>query len=146
MVPNLHLFAGKSDINLSKLDSVFDLIIYDDVILGTDGFSTYELHTVAGALGAFCISLLFAYFNGEIPEAYAALMQNRIVGPLGASYGPVSVVGGFSVIFALRPYFLQRLVFTSSPFLYFCQNMFCQFLVIVISVLYMDVDAQISRT
>jgi hypothetical protein len=37
----MHLFTGKSDLLLSKLDSIYDLIIYDDSLIGLDEYSTY---------------------------------------------------------------------------------------------------------
>ena len=72
----MHLFTHKPDIVLSKLDSVFDQMIYDDVLVAVDDYSTYELHSIGGALGAFPIVIIAAFLNGELPEAHAALLGN----------------------------------------------------------------------
>ncbi|CDW87345.1 UNKNOWN [Stylonychia lemnae] len=106
---HMHLFNGKDDIVLSKLDSIFDQAIYDDQMVGTCDYTTYELHSVSGALGAFPLTLLGSFLAGEMPEAYHDLLNGKIVGPMGESYGPVAVVSVFSILFALRPYFLHKI-------------------------------------
>jgi len=143
---NMHLFPGKSDILLSKLDSVFDQAIYDDQLIAVDEYSTYELHAFGAGLGGLPIVLLAALLNGEVPEAYGALLNNEIVGPLGESYGPIAVVSAFSLLFCLRPYFLHKLVFNSSPFTYFSENMICYFFVLLVSVIFVEIEGAISST
>ena len=140
------MFNGYSDILLSKLDSIYDLIIYDDSLLGVSESSTYELHSIAGALGAFPITFLASYFNGEMPSAYYNITNFSLNGPFGASYVPIVVICIFSIIFTLRPYFLHKLVFNSSPFNYFSINMLCYFFVLMVSVIFVEISGNISST
>lgn len=143
---HMHLFRGMDDIILSKLDSVFDQIIYDDELIGIDEYSTYEIHSVGTALGAFPFALMVSFFSGEMPAAYDALINDEIVGPLGESYGPLAVVSAFSILFALRPYFLHKLVFNTSPFYYYMVNMLCYFFVLSVSVIFVEIEGNISST
>ena len=143
---HMHLFTGFDDITLSKLDSVFDQVIYDDVLVGLDDYSTYEMHSIGGALGAFPLTLLVSFFAGEMPSAYNDLLHGEIVGPMGASYGPLAVVSVFSILFALRPYFLHKLIFNTSAFDYFLENLLCYFLVLTVSVIFLQVESNFSST
>ena len=80
----MHFFTGKGDLMLSKIDSVMDNTIYDMDLIGIDLSSTYEMHAIAGALMLFPISCFCSYFNGEVPAAYEALVDQKIDGPFGA--------------------------------------------------------------
>jgi hypothetical protein len=142
----MHLFTGRDDIFLSKLDSIFDLIIYDDCLLGLDQYSTYELHGLAGVLGSFPIIFIVSFCMGELPSAYSNMVNNTINGPFGETYGPITVISVFSILFALRPFFIHKLVFNTSPFYYFSVNMLCYFFVLMVSVLFVEISANISTT
>eukprot|EP00347_Sterkiella_histriomuscorum_P017301 403349913 len=142
---HMHLFEGTDDVLLSKLDSVFDQVIYDDQVVGIDDYSTYELHSVGGALGAFPLTLLGSFLAGEMPQAYYDLLNGKIVGPMGESYGPVAVVSIFSILFALRPYFLHKLVFNTSPQDYFVESLLSCYLFLVISVTFVDTQGEINQ-
>jgi hypothetical protein len=82
--------------------------------------------------------LLVAFFIGEMPDAYHALISSEVVGPLGESYAPLVVVCAFSLFFAVRPYFLHRIVFNTSPFYYFSVNMIFYFFVLSAAVIFVD--------
>ena len=143
---HMHLFTGFNDIFLSKLDSIFDMCIYDDLMVGFDEYSTYEINSVGGALGAFPITLICSFFSGEMPHAYNDLLHGQIIGPMGENYAPLAAVSVFSLLFALRPYFLHKLVFNTSPFHYFLENLLCYFIVLIISIIFIEISGNLSST
>ena len=63
----MHLFAGSDDVALSKMDSVFDSIVYDNETVGIDLKTTIELHLFGGALALAPLTCICALLNGEIP-------------------------------------------------------------------------------
>ena len=95
---------------------------------------------------SFPLTLLGSFFYGEMPQAYNDILHGEIIGPMGESYGPVAVVSAFSLLFALRPYFLHKLVFSTSPFHYFLENLICYFVVLIVSVIFVDISGNISST
>jgi hypothetical protein len=107
-------------------------------MIGLDESSTYEIHCF-GALGAFPLTMIAALFFGEMPDAYIDLMHGKIVGPMGEYYGPLAVVSVFSLLFSMRPYFLHKFVFNTSPFHYFTENLLSYFIVLIISVIFVDI-------
>ena len=143
---HMHLFVGQSDILLSKLDSIYDHVIYDDCLIGVDESSTYELHTIAGALGLFPITFLASFFNSELPQANTDMTNFEINGPFGESLAPLAVIVCFAFLYTLRPYFLHKLVFNTSPFNYFSINMLCYFAVLMTSVIFVEISGNISST
>ncbi len=104
------------------------------------------MHSIGGALGAFPLTLLVSFFYGEMPDAYNSLMHGQIVGPMGESYGPLAVVSVFSLLFAMKPYFLHKLIFNTSAFDYFIENIVCYFLVLVVSVIFVEIKSDMSST
>jgi hypothetical protein len=81
-----------------------------------------------------------------MPKAYSNMVSNKINGPFGESYGPITVISVFSIIFALRPLFLHKLVFNTSPFYYFSVNMLCYFVVLMVSVLFVEITTSSNST
>lgn len=65
---------------------------------------------------------------------------------MGESYGPLAVVSVFSLLFAMKPYFLHKLIFNTSAFDYFIENIVCYFLVLVVSVIFVEVKSDMSST
>ena len=92
------------------------------------------------------MTLIGSFFFGEMPHAYNDLLHGKIVGPMGGSYGPLAVVCVFSLLFAIRPYFLHKLVFNTSPFNYFFVNLLCYFIVLTLSVIFVEVKESMSST
>ncbi len=68
------------------------------------------------------------------------------VGPFGKSFSGLTVVGAFAFLYAIRPYFLHKLIFNNSPFIYFMENMVCFFTVLLVSVIFVEIEGNISST
>ena len=101
---------------------------------------------MGSALGTFPLILFFSFFFGEEPNAYNALFNNEFQGPFGESYGPILIVCLFSLIYCLRPYFLNKLIFETSPFYYFSMNMICTFFILMCSVIFVEIQGNMSST
>lgn len=146
-----HLFTGKDDLTLTKLDQIFDLPIYDSCLIATSESTTYELHAIGGAMIVCPLSLLCSFWRGELPYAYEALIGGvqiggSVTGPFGNGFTALIVTLFFSVMFALRPYFLHKLVFYTNSFVYFSVDMMCFYFILVLSVVFVDLNTTIPVT
>ncbi len=115
-------------------------------MVGLDNYSTYEMHSIGVSLGAFPIIILFSFFYGEMPHAYNDLLQNNFPGFKEDSYAPIAVVLSFALLYTLRPYFLHKHIFNNSPFQYFFDNLVCYFIVLSMSILFVEATGDVSST
>ena len=146
----IHLFTGSDELYLTKIDQIFELPIYDIELVGIDEATSYELHAIGGGLIVCPLAALCSFWKGELPVAYEALVSGllgtNIVGPFGSGLTGILVTAIFALLFALRPYFLHKLVYYTSPFVYFSVNMFCYYLILVLSIIFIDLTTVIPVT
>ena len=71
---HIHLFPDiEDDILSSKMDMIFDSVIYDSEKLGSDFNSTLELYTFAYCFVLTPMAFICAYFNGEMESGFAGV-------------------------------------------------------------------------
>jgi len=136
---HMHLFSGFDDITLSKIDYIMDNPTYDTDLIGISEECTFELYGIGGALSLFPIACFFSLMNEEIPGAFDALVRNEVIGPFGQGTTGFIVLSVFSLLFALRPYFIHKMIFTTTHGYYFSLNMMSHFFVLVYSIIFVDV-------
>jgi len=142
---HMHLFSGEDDIILTKIDNIIDNACYDIDLIGISDESTFELHAIGGSLSLFPIAYLCSFFNNEVPQAFDLLVSNNTNAVFGG-YAPIIVCAVFSLLFALRPYFLHKLVFTSTHEFYFSLKAFAHLFVLVFSIIFVDIQALVPST
>lgn len=71
---NAHFFHDKDDLSLTKLDLVFDSLVYDAELLNIDMMGNLELYGVCGLLLS-CVSLFAAFYNREFYRSLYELVE-----------------------------------------------------------------------
>ena len=122
---------------LTRLDQVFDSIVFDAEYFGTSMAGTMDLHQVGGSLVLFPAALIAAYVAGEYDGDEQQNWFEDLV-DLRFSHATTILLIAMAVAHLLRPMSLSRFVIGSSETSYTLMRMMAVVLTIVWAQMYMS--------
>ncbi|KAL4446124.1 hypothetical protein ABPG74_021663 [Tetrahymena malaccensis] len=130
---NAHYFHDKDDMLLTKIDSIFDSMIYDNENFNIDIQKTVELYSIYN-LFLLILSFFASYFNLEF---YYAIYQNyelsmTQVKPYFVDQDNLYIMFIVAALFQLvKPFFFNRILQNHTQGVYFFIKLLTEFLIII---------------